>query len=586
MFLAPAMRAGSPPALSGGILGQVQGTGGIAQMGATVLLYDRYDKVVRRALTNEEGKFAFDQLMPDAYSIRVTLASFVPAIRRNIAVAAGSENVLQINLTSLFSTVELVSSGPSRGTLMSDDWKWVLRSSPATRPVLRFLPSWSSSSQNASSSIFSNTSGMVTLSAGDGESFTTGTQQAMGTAFALATSLFGTSRLLFSGNVGYIGSSGLPTAGFRTSYSRNRDGIQGPQVTLTVRQLYLSPRAAGGPVSAVDSGPALRTASLAMHDQLELDDHLRLEYGFSMESVSFIDRLNYISPFARLSYDLGSKGVVRFGYSSGAQPTELMTQNAAPEEATASGGESLNQNLAALATLPRVSLSNDHVRVQRSQNFELGYQKVAGSRTYTAAAYSESVSNAAFTLSGPQGFLPVGDAMPDIGTQSAIFNVGSYDRVGYTVGVRQNLTDHLSASLAGGGTGGLTTTGMEAGSNDAASLRATLREQQLPWMSASVGMTVPASGTQITSSYGWTDPRTLMPDHFFLTGDLTQVTGWNIRVRQPLPFFPSLAGRLEATAELRNMLASGYLPLVDAAGRKALLTNAPRAVRGGLAFIF
>ena len=76
------VRAGSPPALSGGILGQVKNVGGIAQMGATVLLYDRYDQLVRRALSNEQGKFAFDQLTPDSYSIRVTLASFVPAFRR------------------------------------------------------------------------------------------------------------------------------------------------------------------------------------------------------------------------------------------------------------------------------------------------------------------------------------------------------------------------------------------------------------------------------------------------------------------------------------------------------------------------
>ena len=56
-----------------------------------------------KALTNEEGKFVFDRLTPDLYSIRVTLASFVPAMRRNIAVAAGSENLLQINLATLLS---------------------------------------------------------------------------------------------------------------------------------------------------------------------------------------------------------------------------------------------------------------------------------------------------------------------------------------------------------------------------------------------------------------------------------------------------------------------------------------------------
>jgi hypothetical protein len=586
-FLAPKAQAGAPPSLSAGIMGQVRAASGVAQMGATILLYDRYDQLVRRTLSNEEGKFAFALLSPDLYSIRVTLSSFVPALRRNIAVAAGSENFLQINLASLFSTVDVVSSGPSRGALMTEDWKWVLRSSQATRPVLRFLPQWSSSSQTggAGSSVFSNTTGIVTVSAGDGDSFASGSPQAMGTAFALATSLFGTSRVLFSGNVGYSSGAGLPTAGFRTSFSRSRDGESGPQVTLTVRQLYLSPR---GALTGAESGPALRTASLSMRDHVDLADHLRLEYGFSMDSVSFIDRLTYVSPFARATYDLGSKGLVRFGFSDGAQPTELageLTSRAGSPEA-ATGGDSLNQDLTALATLPRVSLAASHVRLQRTENFEMGYQRVAGSTTFTAAAYSESVSNAAFMLSGAQNFLPISDSMPDIGTNSSIFNVGDYHRVGYTAAVKQSLTDHVDASVAVGSTGALTADAGPIDSNTAPGIRSAIHERQSPWMTASVAMTVPATGTRIQSSYGWTDSRVLMPDHFYMTGDVSQTTGWNVRIRQPLPFFPGLAGRLEATAELRNMLAEGYLPLVDAAGRRALLTNSPRAVRGGLAFIF
>src|SRR5579862_5011411 len=120
--------AASVASLSGGILGQVKNSAGVAQMGATVLLYNRYDQTVRQALTNEQGKFVFDALAPDLYSLRVTLASFVPAIRRNIAVAAGTEDLLNISLASVLSTVEMTSA-PVRGTLMTDDWKWVLRTS-------------------------------------------------------------------------------------------------------------------------------------------------------------------------------------------------------------------------------------------------------------------------------------------------------------------------------------------------------------------------------------------------------------------------------------------------------------------------
>src|SRR6476661_8424870 len=86
--------------LSGEILGQVKNAGGVAQMGATVYLYNRYDELVRKGLSNEQGRFVFDSLAPDLYSVRVFLSSFVPAERRNIAVLPSSENRLDISLTS------------------------------------------------------------------------------------------------------------------------------------------------------------------------------------------------------------------------------------------------------------------------------------------------------------------------------------------------------------------------------------------------------------------------------------------------------------------------------------------------------
>ena len=138
--LTPALHAGDPTSLSGQILGEIRNSNGVSQMGAAVSLYNRYDELVRRSLSNQDGRFIFDSLTPDVYSIRVSLASFVPALRRNIPVLAGSENLLKIQLNSALSSIELIPLTTAQGALMSDSWKWVLRSSPATRPVLRLLP--------------------------------------------------------------------------------------------------------------------------------------------------------------------------------------------------------------------------------------------------------------------------------------------------------------------------------------------------------------------------------------------------------------------------------------------------------------
>jgi hypothetical protein len=47
-----------------------------------------------------------------------------------------------------------------------------------------------------------------------------------------------------------------------------------------------------------------------------------------------------------------------------------------------------------------------------------------------------------------------------------------------------------------------------------------------------------------------------------------------------------LPWRMEATADVRNMLAQGYLPLQTASGQRILLVETPRSFRGGLSFIF
>ena len=224
------------PVLSGQILGEVRNANGVVQMGAVVSLYNRYDELLRRGLSNQDGKFVFDSLAPDVYSIRVSLASFVPALRRNISVLAGSENLLKIQLASALSTIELVPLNSPEGALMSDSWKWVLRSSHATRPVLRLVPQ-TSSSRSSVASLFSGTSALVKVSAGDGDPFG-GVSQDLGTAFVLATSVNGTSKVHVSGNVGYA-ASGFPSAGFRTTYRRDDQTGEGPQMALTVRQIYL-----------------------------------------------------------------------------------------------------------------------------------------------------------------------------------------------------------------------------------------------------------------------------------------------------------------------------------------------------------
>jgi hypothetical protein len=60
----------------------------------------------------------------------------------------------------------------------------------------------------------------------------------------------------------------------------------------------------------------------------------------------------------------------------------------------------------------------------------------------------------------------------------------------------------------------------------------------------------------------------------------------NLMVRQPLPNTAYLPGKFEATADFRDMLAQGYVPIRTADGRRLLLLQSARSFRGGFNFVF
>lgn len=577
MLSASSASAASSSSSTGSIAGFVRDNAGVPQMGATVLLMNRFERIIQRAVTNERGAFGFEPLIPDLYSIRVSLTSFVPALKQKIAVQPGLQSLLYVNLASMMSSVELVYAAPGQSALMSDDWKWTLKSSLATRPVLRLLPNAGMAdperTEHASTAVFSSTRGLVKVSAGDSGSLANWNMPDLGTAFALATSLFGANQLSVSGNVGYTSHSGIPATGFRAGYSR--EGAS-PEVTVTMRQLYLPARAGTALITSQPDGmPALRTLSLTMADRLEIADGLTFDYGMSLDSVSFLDHLNYMSPYARLSYEAGPIGVFEVAFSSGAPPTELFTHTGEAEA-------ELSQGLAALAVVPRVSLKGQRARVQRTQTFELGYQKKFGTRTLSLSGYRDTIGNGALTISGAEDLF-AGDILPDISSRSSVINFGNFERFGYAAGLMQAIGEHVEAGVGYGRTGVLTADGRDL--DAAGGLQQVLHSGLRHWASVRAAATLPVVGTQITTSYQWMNPGALMPAHLFLTQRSYAETGLNIQVRQPIPAFAGLPGRLEATAELRNMLAQGYLS-ISSAQRTAVLTQTPRAVRGGLSFIF
>ena len=484
--------------LSGAIAGSVTNGDGVPQMGAAVMLFNRQDGLSGKALTDEQGNFAFPGLLPDIYSIRVTLASFVPAIKKNILVQPGMRSVLNVSMATLFSSIHLVYPA-EHPAFMSDDWKWVLRTAGSTRPVMRMLPGMVADEEQPHRAVFSDTRGVLMFSAGDGSLVAGfGSSADMGTAFALATSLFGSNQFQFAGNVGSGAQSGIPSAAFKTTY-RRAVGPASPEVSVTMRELFLPGRmglAIFGPVGGV---PMLRSISANLDDHTRITDALSLQYGMALDSVSFSDHLSYLSPYARLTYSLGNAGDIEFAYTSG---------NARPDLGAPRGPDDpLQREIGTLALFPLVSLRAGRAGVQRGEDLEAGYARTMGSRKFGVSAYHESVSNLALTIAAPDGFLPVGDILPDFFRGTAMFNAGSFSSMGYIVSATQNVGDNLSATAIYGSTGALTADRSEPVSNNPDELRAMIHAGRQQSMTVRVAAASPHTGTRIVASYQLADGR-------------------------------------------------------------------------------
>jgi hypothetical protein len=578
--------------VTGNLIGSVLDGSGTPQMGATVLLFNKYERLIAKTLTAPDGRFAFAALPADLYSVRVSLASFLPASREKIAVRSGVNSLLQIRLATLFSNVELTYIVPTSG--MSDDWKWVLRSSPATRPITRLLDEDAKASSGAlHPHIFSGTHAMLSLSGGDGGLIDSDSAQGdLGTGFALSTNIMGKNQVQVGGSFGQSAGFGPTAMGLCAIYSRSLDSSFGepPEITFTLSQFGLIGGQLAGQNTGSNSGiggalPPVRTMSLSVYEVADPADNLHLEYGMTGESVDYLQHTARISPFARATADLGMLGNVIAAYSDGGRPDELAAHQRARAATEDNSAEDLVSTVNTLARLPQLSERNGRLELQRTQNYELGYTRAAASRTYSVSAFHEDVSNGRINVAGGMSALDPGDLLSDGTSMTSSYNVGHYNRNGYLASVDQRMTESLDVAVAYGRMGGFTGDASGFAESGAAQERfPDLKNHN--FATANMQIRAPVSGTRISANYGWFDSGAVIPRHVFTTQNIYAEPGLNMMIRQPLPSLFGMPGRLEITADVHNLLAQGYLPLNTGDGHRVLIVQSPRAVRGGLNFIF
>ncbi len=560
-------------------------------MGASVRLFNKYQRPVAKTVTNIDGRFAFSSLGAETYSVRVSLDSFLPAARDQILVKVGFDSVLRIHLATLLSNIEVSYRVPNGA--MSDDWKWVLRSSPATRPINRYIPVEVPEKEAAlHPHVFSDTRAMVAVSGRDGgliDSDEIGAD--MGTSFAVSTNVLGNNQLQLAGTVGQNSEMGPAAIALCAIYSRTGDAVFGPppEITLSVAQVggigsQLNGSVPNGNNNSTMGPPMLRTMSLGVYQVLDPLDNVHLEYGATGESVEYGQHTSILSPFGRVTVGLGRGTSVIASYSDGGRPDELIAHQQYAESQLDGQGDDLAAPLDSLSRLPEISNRNERLELERTESYEIGVTKTAGSRTFSASEFYESVANGRLNVAGDISAIDSGDLFSDGISTTSIMNIGHYDRMGYLASVKQRVNESLDVELAYGRLGGFVATAAGIGGSDGASSKF-LNPAQSNLASLDVNARIPRLGTRISANYGWINSNMVVPLHIFTTQSVSGLPGFNILVRQPLPSF-GIPGHFELTADLRNLLADGYTPINAGGARELLVVESPRAIRGGLKFTF
>ena len=140
LVLAP-LQAATPIRFAGAVSGLVMDSAGKPKPGAAVALYNQQERLLQKTYTDLAGNFSFGDLLPDFYAVQVSLASFVPTSRDRVQVRSGMRSLLEVSLSKVFSSIQVVSTVPAPWGLMSYDWKRTLRADSSQRPILRILPS-------------------------------------------------------------------------------------------------------------------------------------------------------------------------------------------------------------------------------------------------------------------------------------------------------------------------------------------------------------------------------------------------------------------------------------------------------------
>jgi hypothetical protein len=541
----------------GTISGVVLDPSGTPQMGASVWLIseDAGGRTVAQILSNQNGAFLTDHLKPGEYAVRVSVAGFLPAMERHVAVMSNLTTLLRVQVETVFSSLDTLrrkSDAPAE----QDDWKWVLRSSTATRTILQWVDADSQIASNTLGADLPNARRPRALVQVTNGSLRPGSASNLPNAPATAVSydqpLGSLGRVLVAGQMSYDkGTSGS----FAGVWLPSGTAGNGPETIFVWRQSKFGAE-----------GMEFQGMRIDHTEQLALGDRFLLRAGAEYLRAGIISSVSSLRPHAQLSASL----------APGWMATLIVAANPPSEQWGRTG--TLESAIDELDSLPPVLFRNGNPVLERGWHQELSVKhRMRSQATLEVAAFHDSARNQAIYGTGSEANP---EFVQDAFSPAFLYDGGNSSSWGTRAAYRQKLSDDLEITAIYAWAGALSPGGEF--NTASADLRDSFITSNHHSIAARVSGKVPRSGTQFSASYKWISGTTLSRMDQFGEAAYQLDPNLHLSIRQPLP---GLNGRWEALADFSNLLAQGYVT-VNGQDSRMMLAPILRSFRGGVSFQF
>src|SRR5271155_5814785 len=555
---------------AGKLSGIVRDAAGTPQMGASVEVLPEGAGIlaVHDFLTNTQGLFRGEQLPAGYYSVRVTLAGFLPSIERHVQVSSNLTTVVRIELESMFASLDRLRRQPSNAGAEPDDWKWVLRSAPSLRPVLEWTDSNAVSVANVDLDNSIPRPVRVRMEFMDGAmrvASPSNLPPAPSTAFAYDQGLGGAGRLIIASQVSY--DQDAPGGGLATIWLPSGTLGSGPYTALVLREAK----------NSLD-GPLFRGVRIDQGGSFAAGDRAVVHYGSEYVLVGLGRAASAIRPRMDLNIRATTNWHAELIFAS--LPIGPNALDVPSEDAMASDirqGDELVAALGELDAFPALLWRSGRPVLQSGWHEEVAADRKLGSRgTLQIAAFHDDQSHVA--VYGRGNDLPVADYLQDFYGNGFAYDGGASSSWGGRIAWTEKLSDNLQLTAVYAYAGALIPS---ADTDDL--LRDVLRTVPRHSLGANLRARVPRLGTKLDTGYKWVGGETVSRVDLYGESVYQMDPFFHLGLRQPLPRFG--LGRWEAVAECDNLFGQGFVPVGSRDGQVTLLA-AFRTFRGGLSVQF